>query len=123
MLPMPVSILSVSYDRALLMTRQLMLEAQGYNVVSALGFKDAERQCQEGRFDLLVMGHSIPVTDKQALIAMFRKTSGTSVVSILRAGEGLVDGADHHVWPDDPRALVQEIAAITPPARNRNVGA
>jgi hypothetical protein len=63
------------------------------------------------------------VTDKQALIALFRETSGTSVVSILRAGEALVDGADHHVWPDDPHALVQEIAAITPPARNSNVSA
>ena len=87
---MPVCILSVSYDRALLMTRQLMLEAQGYAVISALGFTEAERQCQEGRFDLLIMGHSIPVTDKRALIERFRETSGTPVVSILRAGEALV---------------------------------
>lgn len=105
------------------MTRQLMLEAQGYTVVSALGFKDAERQCQERRFDLLVMGHSIPPADKLALIAIFRAVSATPVVSILRAGEALVDGAEFHVWPDDPHALVQEIAAIAPPLKDRNVPA
>ena len=83
---MQARILSVSYDRALLMTRQLMLEAQGYSVVSALGFKEAERQCQEHCFDLLIMGHSIPAADKLALVALFRAVSRGPVVSILRAG-------------------------------------
>lgn len=68
---MAIQILSVSYDQALLLTRQLMLEGQGYQVVSALGFKEAERKCKDGGFQLMVLGHSIPFNDKQALLESF----------------------------------------------------
>jgi DNA-binding NtrC family response regulator len=112
---MAIQILSVSYDQALLLTRQLMLEGQGYEVVSALGFKEAEKRCKDGIFQLLVIGHSIPLTDKQALMEQFRGHSRAPVVSLLRSGEAFVDGADYHVSPDDPPALVREIVRIVPP--------
>lgn len=97
------------------MTRHLMLEGQGYSVTSALGFTEAEAQCQRGGFDLLVLGHSIPGKDKRALVSYFRANNCAPIVSLLRAGEPFLDAADHHISPDDPRALVQELAAILPP--------
>ena len=97
------------------MTRQLMLEGQGYRVTSALGFTEAEAQCQRGGFDLLVLGHSIPSKDKQALVAHFRANNRAPIVSLLRAGEPFLDAADHHISPDDPRGLLQELTAILPP--------
>jgi hypothetical protein len=36
-------ILSVSYDESLLRTREMLLESEGYNVISALGFDDCKR--------------------------------------------------------------------------------
>lgn len=57
-------ILSVSYDAMLLSTRQMMLESHGYTVTSAEGFVDAIRMCRGGNYDLLIIGHSIPHTDK-----------------------------------------------------------
>jgi CheY-like chemotaxis protein len=53
-------ILSVSYNQAVLATRKMLLEHRGYNVTSALGFTDAVEQCQDSRFDLFILGHSIP---------------------------------------------------------------
>jgi DNA-binding response OmpR family regulator len=107
---MSILILSISYDQALLLTRQLMLEAQGYQVVSALGYKDAEKKCtSDETYRLLVIGHSIPLEDKQALMELFRARARGPVVSLLRRGETLMDGADHHVSPVDPKALVEEI--------------
>src|ERR1051325_930013 len=107
---MSILILSVSYDQALLLTRQMMLEAQGYRVVSALGYKDAEKKCVSGdTYGLLVIGHSIPLEDKTALMDLFRAKANAPVVSLLRRGEALMDGADYHVSPDDPKALVDEI--------------
>jgi hypothetical protein len=38
-------ILSISYDQALLVTRQLILEQQGYEVSSAFGFAEAMEIC------------------------------------------------------------------------------
>ena len=52
-------ILSVSYDSSLLKTRQLILEQEGHQVVSALGFTDALQQCESSKdFDLFILGHS-----------------------------------------------------------------
>lgn len=61
-------ILSVSYDLNLLNTRQLMLEASGYTVTLAEGYVDAIRKCRASNYDLLIIGHSIPDTDKERLV-------------------------------------------------------
>jgi len=106
------SILSISYDRALLLTRQALFEAAGYRVASAYGFTDAMRLCDNGSFDLMVMGHSIPPADKRVLIEQFRQHCDAPVVSLLRHGEPLVDGADYHASPDDPHELVSTVAEI-----------
>lgn len=59
-------ILSVSYDVSLLGTRQMILQNQGHEVVSALGFTEALKQCQSSKkFDLFILGHSIPHSDKR----------------------------------------------------------
>ena len=107
-------ILSVSYDESLLKTRHMMLEQCGYRVVSALGFTDAMKQCSEGGpFDLFVLGHSIPVHDKQALVKAFRSAYGSVVVALKRSGEDLAStGADFQADPGDPAGLLRLIAKI-----------
>jgi|SRR5579871_495923 len=107
-------ILSVSYDESLLKTRQLILEQSGYSVVSALGFTDAMKQCREGLdFDLFVLGHSIPLRDKQALVEAFRVNSRAVVVALKRAGEDLAStGADFQADPSDPAGMLQLISNI-----------
>lgn len=45
-------ILSVSYDEVLLATRHLLLEHEGYQVISAMGLAAALEKCKEGGFDL-----------------------------------------------------------------------
>jgi CheY-like chemotaxis protein len=107
-------ILSVSYDESLLRTRQLMLEQCGYQVVSALGFTDALKQCTEGGlFDLFVLGHSIPLHDKQALVAAFRASCRSVVVALKRPGEDLAaTGADFQADPGDPAGMLAIISSI-----------
>ena len=105
-------ILSVSYDEPLLLTRGLLLEREGYRVTSAVGFNPALSQCQKGGFDLFVLGHSIPQRDKLELIHCFRKNSEAPVLSLQRTGEPLVDSADYHVLPEDPREFLAMVARI-----------
>ena len=107
-------ILSVSYDESLLKTRQLMLEECGYEVISALGFTDSLKQCEEGGpFDLFVLGHSIPVRDKLALVEAFRAKCRAVVVALKRSGEDLAaTGADFQADPGDPAAILDLISKV-----------
>lgn len=104
-------ILSVSYDESLLATRQMLLETQGYNVTSALGFTQAIRHCKTAGFDLFILGHSIPATDKQELISTFHNNCPAPVLSLGRIGEELVP-SDFHLFPDKPEQLIQTVAKI-----------
>ena len=105
-------ILSVSYDLALLSSRRLLLESLGCEVVSASDFQQALQRCNHGaRFDLFVLGHSIPNAEKNALIAAFRAHSLAPVVALKRMGEEPALTADFQIEPD-PGQLVAVVARI-----------
>jgi DNA-binding response OmpR family regulator len=98
-------ILSVSYDEALLNSRQMVLESRGYRVTSAWGFQLAFHACKSGKYDLFILGHSIPATDKEALIQEFRAHCPAPVIALTRINEPRVRGADYQSEPD-PKILV-----------------
>jgi len=104
-------ILSVSYDEALLQTRRMLLEAYGYDVISALGFTESLQHCNEGKFDLFVLGHSIPRSDKRELIRTFHEQCSAPIISLRKITEEPVDGADFYIEPD-PEPLLQLIRQI-----------
>ncbi|HET7441944.1 MAG TPA: hypothetical protein VFJ47_11635 [Terriglobales bacterium] len=99
-------ILSVSYDELLLRMRHLLLEREGYQVVSSRGFTESLEHCKRGGFDLFILGHSIPHLDKERLVHTFREVSAAPVVSLRRnPAEQLVPGADYHIEPDPEELL------------------
>lgn len=105
-------ILSVSYDEILLRTRHMLLEREGYEVVSAAGFPTSLEKCTQGGFDLFVLGHSIPQEEKAKLVDEFRRTCPAPIISLRRsAGEQLVVHADYHIEPD-PEPLLKFISNL-----------
>jgi CheY-like chemotaxis protein len=105
-------ILSVSYDIPLLRTRHMLLEREGYEVVSTSDLATSLEQCKDGRFDLFLLGHSIPHSDKQRFVEAFRRVCPVPIISLRRnMGEQPVDGADFQVEPD-PEPLLKIIAQI-----------
>ena len=102
-------ILSISYDDALLRTREMLLRAQGYLVTSALGRTNAIEECKKGNFDLLILGHSIPNEEKKELIGMFRNHCPSPVLALRRHGEDTPDGADAHAFPDDIEIFLRAV--------------
>ena len=104
-------ILSVSYDVSLLATRRMLLEQRGCEVASALGFTHALEYCRQGHFDLFILGHSIPVADKQSLVKTFRENCSAPVLSLERHGETFVQ-CDFHASPDDPERFVEVVDDI-----------
>ena len=106
-------ILSVSYDVSLLGTRQLILQEQGHEVTSALGFTEALKQCENSkRFDLFILGHSIPHSDKEALISAFRAHCPALIVALTNPSERPVLGADYEI-ESEPDAVVRLVAKLT----------
>ena len=90
-------ILSISYNPSLLHTRQLVLESRGYKVTSALGFTEAVRHCKTGDHDLVIIGHSIPVSDKQQMIKELRNVCTTPVLALRKPNEEPLKIADYNL--------------------------
>jgi len=69
-------------------------------------------RCRQDKFDLFILGHSIPTTDQQRLVDNFRRHGAAPVISLRRyAGDEFISGADYHVEPD-PQPLMKLIHAI-----------
>lgn len=105
-------ILSVSYDPTLLSTRQLLLESRGYEVTSAEGFVDAVRKCRSGSYDLLIMGHSIPHTDKEAIVAEINEHCPVPTLALLRTDEPVLKEATESVDASRPDLLLKAVERL-----------
>lgn len=105
-------ILSVSYHEPLALTRQLLLEREGYQVISAMSLGVSLEYCRQDSFDLLILDQNIPRSEKGRIVESFRCAGSAPIIS-LRAtlAEEPVSGADFHV-DSDPQALLNVIAAL-----------
>jgi DNA-binding response OmpR family regulator len=106
-------ILSVSYDKALLHTRELMLSREGFEIVSAVGFSAAIEACKEGQFDLVIMGHSIPPADKSAIITQLRAMCDTPILALRRPNDAPLKTAEYNLDPGDPQSFLTCVREIT----------
>ena len=104
-------ILSISYDRSLLWTRQLLLEQLGYEVVSAEGFAQAgdAAEDRDSHFDLIILGHSIPPKDKSAIVQHMRDSSNAPILALLRPYESPVAEAARSIDAGDPAAFLKSV--------------
>jgi DNA-binding response OmpR family regulator len=104
-------ILSISYDRSLLWTRQLLLEQLGYEVVSAEGFAPAwdAAEDRKNKFDLIILGHSIPPSDKAAIVRHMRDSLGTPILALLRPYESPVAEAERSIDAGDPGGFLKSV--------------
>jgi CheY-like chemotaxis protein len=114
-------VLSVSYDKPLMHSRQMLREHEGYTVVSSLGFTASIAHCRRGGFDLFILAHSIPDPDKQELVDRFRKHCPAPIIVLCRhAFEEAVRGADHNLEPDPKPCSslsLKFFKTVVPPAK------
>jgi DNA-binding response OmpR family regulator len=103
-------VLSVSYDESLLRTREWILEGAGFAVTSALGFTEAIAHCQNPAFDLAIIGHSIPKSDRNALVNQLRQHNHTRILALRRPGDEHIPEVDHFIEPSlGPDALLEAV--------------
>jgi DNA-binding NtrC family response regulator len=108
-------VLAVSYDKALLDTRRMILELHGFSVTTALGWDEALHMAgRAGDFDLVVIGSSIPRSDKEKLLAAVKRNSHVKVLSIRQPGDPPIPRADYSIDTlYDPQALVEVVRQMT----------
>ncbi len=106
-------ILSVSYLPSLLETREQLLKSEGYEVTSARDLNAALKACKGSkRFQLLIVGHSIPHAEKDLLIEAFRTNyPAAPILALKRIGEQPARGADLVIEPE-PVELLRSVASL-----------
>ena len=74
-------ILSVSFDRELLETRELLFQSVGYEVSSTARVAQAVELVRLQKFDLIVLGHSLGI-DRERLIADLQKVTSAPILAL-----------------------------------------
>jgi hypothetical protein len=73
-------------------------------------------------FDLIVLGHSILITDKEAIVAAIHSYCDTPILSIRRHGYPLIAEAAYSVdSADGPEALLREVGKALGKSERRKV--
>lgn len=111
-------ILVVSYDRALLRTRMMLLRSAGYQVFMADTLAGSIEACRKISLDLVIIGHSIPREDQTKLSAMLRQECpGVPILEIIRSElEPAPADIEHTVNAQDgPGVLLHTVNLILRP--------
>jgi DNA-binding response OmpR family regulator len=88
----------------------LLLESHGYRVVSIPVLGEGLEECNQGKFDLFILGHSIPRHDKEVLVAAFRAHSRAPIIALKKYGEEITS-ADFEIDPD-PAELLEVVSRL-----------
>jgi DNA-binding NtrC family response regulator len=89
------TILSISYDSSLARTREMLLVAAGFQVATFTESELAIQACQRQSFDLVLIGHSIPLSERKRLLDRVRALCQAPVLALLRYSESPLPGADY----------------------------
>ncbi|HXY04527.1 MAG TPA: response regulator [Terriglobales bacterium] len=89
---MRARILCVSCAASLLEARRLTLEEEGHFVELAKGLIEALEQLRSGsHFDLIILDHSLPSKDREAIVAEIRQRCTTPILSLQSDREPLLE--------------------------------
>lgn len=93
--PQPQRILSLSNDSSLARTREMLFVGAGFQVSTYMNTALAIQACRRESFDLIVIGHSIPLIERRNLLKEVRSLCDTPILAMLRHGEAPLPGADY----------------------------
>jgi DNA-binding NtrC family response regulator len=114
--PKPARILSVTYDRSLGTTREMLFARAGFQVSSAWTLGQAVRLCAAAPFDLIVIGHSIPIEERELLLKELRSQCSAPVLALYRIGEPPLIGANYLFdSAESPAHLLETVVDILKP--------
>jgi DNA-binding response OmpR family regulator len=107
-------ILSIEYNAPVLETRNAILRAAGYEITSASTFYQALERLQENRFDLVLVGRSIPGVQLRGFLELVQLKAPAARTMVLRDSSQDKDfRADYLHDPDQgPEALLSAVHTL-----------
>src|SRR5690349_17353586 len=107
-------ILSIEYSTAVLETRNTILRRAGYEIASASTFYQALERLQENRFDLVLIGRSIPAVQLRGFLELIQLKAPAARTMVLRDSSQDKDfRADCLHDPDaGPEALLSVVQSL-----------
>ncbi len=122
-MPAAKRIVSVSSDPILLQTRNAVLRSAGYDVSDATGADDTKKLLDGSRFDVLVIGHTMPESVRRTLSEMGQRHATPVVLLCLGRGQSSDIAADVRVDSSEgPAALLKAVAGLLGPRRRAASG-
>ncbi len=124
---MPLTVvLAVDFDSSLLATKSPVWESAGYVVTAAGSIAEAGARFQDGDFDLVLLGHSIPVESRKRFTSLIRATGSKIPVVYVSQSPSDRDLYADATIRDEPIGLLRGIREImasraSAPAANRAV--
>ncbi len=114
----PARILSVTNDPSLAATRKMLFTSVGFQVSSTSSIHQALELCAHKEFDLIVIGHSMPMEQTRLLVKELRRRCDTPLLVLQRPGESLVTSVDYIFdSTESPALLVETVMNILSPSR------
>ncbi|MBV9075132.1 MAG: hypothetical protein JOZ10_16020 [Acidobacteria bacterium] len=104
--------LLVGEDPVVLETRSMVLRSVGYAVVSCLSTATAFGIFVDGDFDVVILCHSIPATERTALARAVHGYSPGTPVALVSAGYPAQDSSVDAVIENEPKQLLQELPKL-----------
>ncbi|MGA7343445.1 MAG: hypothetical protein WBE72_09875 [Terracidiphilus sp.] len=110
---MPITVvLTVGLDSSLLSAQGAAWKSAGYFVTSAGSIREAIEQFTVGDFDLVLLGHSIPIEDRERLVFLIRASgSRTPVICMANSGGECGSFADA-TFRNDSSALLARLEEL-----------
>lgn len=111
---MAAKILSISANDALRLTRQLLLENAGYEVLSASSnLREVRAAARKlGKCDLVIIGHSLVPRVKRSLAEVIRNVQPACPILELCLASPNIQDAEFHLRGAEPEELLSTIHLI-----------
>jgi CheY-like chemotaxis protein len=111
---MPLTrILAVSYDPQLLRSRCAILRKAGYILESATSMNEAINRFQAIDFDLVLLGHSVPVPERDVLLRVIRASGSLApVVTVAPLTDRLPYAPAETIIQSSPEKLLSGIKEV-----------
>jgi CheY-like chemotaxis protein len=105
-------ILSVGLDPVNLFARETVLRSAGYTVVSAMSVKEAFHLFQNGDFDLMILGKTLPAKERERLTCLIRGSGSRIPIASISSTPREESVFPEATIPENPVELVAGIRRL-----------
>ena len=109
---MTKKILSISDNDALRVTRHMMLQNRGFDVVSAANLREMRKALKSANFDLVILGVSVDGDAKREMAGVARKLCDRAQILELCRISAEVPDAEHHLFSPEPEDIDRTVGKI-----------